>query len=64
MGLHRVHGAQDFGKSSLTLDIVEFGQWERTWEACHIVAQRFVFFQTCPWELDALYAVSLWLWHR
>jgi hypothetical protein len=40
MGLHRAHGAQDFSKSPVTLNAVEFEEWERTWQACHIVAQR------------------------
>ncbi|KAL2202421.1 hypothetical protein CC79DRAFT_1337131 [Sarocladium strictum] len=39
MGLHRVRGAQDFRKSSLSLDASELREWERTWEACYIVAQ-------------------------
>lgn len=42
MGVHRAHGVQDFGKVPKRLNAIEFGEWQRTWEACHIVAQRHV----------------------
>lgn len=52
MGLHCAFYAQDFAKVPLKLDISEHSEWVRTWEACNIVANRYVSTPTiCPFSL-------------
>ena len=40
MGLHRATAAQDFTKAPTSLGIEEYQEWQQTWEACNLVAQR------------------------
>lgn len=40
MGLHRALNAEDFVKVPLHLNVYEYSEWVKTWEACNIVAQR------------------------
>ncbi|KAL7816086.1 hypothetical protein V8C44DRAFT_348310 [Trichoderma aethiopicum] len=39
MGLHRALNAEDFVKVPLHLNVYEYSEWVKTWEACNIVAQ-------------------------
>jgi transcriptional regulatory protein LEU3 len=44
MGIHRAYDVQDFVKVPIRLSAGEHVEWVRTWQACNIVAQRWVFF--------------------
>ena len=39
-GLHCAQDVQDFSKVITSLDVSEYAEWVRTWEACNIIAQR------------------------
>lgn len=42
MGLHQPLNIQDFTKVSMNLNADEHSEWVKTWEACNIVAHRWV----------------------